>query len=76
MTPATTSRIPMTAITPIRKPDGKTSSFTVSVTTRNVKIKTRNPIRDRKPPRPILKRCLPVKYDTAFFSYDSIRVGR
>ncbi len=44
------------------------STFTVFVITRDVKIKTTNPMSDRKPPRAILKRCLRLKYDIAFFS--------
>jgi len=71
--PARTSRPPTTAITPTNMLACEMlSTFMVFVTTRNVRIKTTNPVSDRKPPRAILKRCLRAKWDIAFFSHHNV----
>jgi len=71
--PARTSRPPTTAIIPTNMLGSEMlSTFVVFVTTRKVKIKTTNPVSDRKPPRAILKRCFRVKWDIAFFSHHNV----
>jgi len=75
--PARTSRPPTTAMTPTSVLGCEMlSTFMVFVTARNVKIKTTNPVSDRKPPRAILKRCLRVKCDIAFFSHHNVYSGK
>jgi hypothetical protein len=77
MIPARTSRLPMIAIISISKSDCKLfSTSIVFVITRNVNVKTTNPMSDTKPPRAILKRCLRVKYGIAFFSHHNSYKGK
>jgi hypothetical protein len=52
------------------------STSIVFVITRNVNVKTTNPMSDTKPPRAILKRCLRVKCGIALFSHHNSYNGK
>lgn len=52
------------------------STSIVFVITRNVNVKTKNPMSDTKPPRAILNRCLRVKYGITLFSHHNIYNGK
>jgi len=66
MIPAMTSSPPIAATRTISESCNMLSVSMVLVTTRRFRIKTANPTSNRKPPRPIFRRCSRVKRDISF----------